>query len=228
MKLFHKGLTKTCSACKLNKPICDFYSNRAKSTGMESKCKVCFKSKIKKYYSKDYVPCITEKQLSVERWANVEIDNICLPYKISDCGRVINLVTGKIMKPSLDQRGYPQNTLTNKGNKKTRRVHVLVAMAFIENIEKLPEVNHKDGNKFNPHYSNLEWNTSKQNKRHSMENGLWLPHKLNPRTKRVINNGTGQIYLSLKDAAENISVDYKYLSLMLLGKATNKTNLSYL
>lgn len=42
-------------------------------------------------------------------------------------------------------------------------VHRLVADAFLENAEKLPEVNHKDKNTMNNCVSNLEWCTREYN-----------------------------------------------------------------
>ncbi len=51
----------------------------------------------------------------------------------------------------------------------TESVHRLVAKMFIENPLNLPQVNHKDGNKDNNHYSNLEWCTNLQNITHRYE-----------------------------------------------------------
>ena len=46
-------------------------------------------------------------------------------------------------------------------------MHRAVALAFLPNPNKLPEVNLKDGNKLNNHLSNLEWVSSKENQLHA-------------------------------------------------------------
>jgi len=44
--------------------------------------------------------------------------------------------------------------------------HRLVAEAFIDNKYNLEQVNHKDKNSLNNHYSNLEWVSNFENTRH--------------------------------------------------------------
>lgn len=50
--------------------------------------------------------------------------------------------------------------------------HRLIALAWVPNPEKKPEVNHKDGNKQNNKPKNLEWVTRQENISHSVSTGL--------------------------------------------------------
>jgi hypothetical protein len=96
-------------------------------------------------------------------------------YEVSNIGRVRSLdriVTycdgrttlhkGVILKHVIT-RGYYYVHLNKNGVMKNYRISRLVAIAFIPNIDNLPEVNHKDENTFNDEYSNLEWCTRQYN-----------------------------------------------------------------
>lgn len=94
-------------------------------------------------------------------------------YKVSNIGRVASINKGiiKIMKQRI-KGGYKCIGLTKDGIQKQLRVHRLIAMMFCENKMDYPCVNHKDGNKSNNHYLNLEWCNQKQNIRHAAIWGL--------------------------------------------------------
>jgi hypothetical protein len=47
--------------------------------------------------------------------------------------------------------------------------HRLVAEYFLDNPNNLPVVHHKDENKLNNHYTNLEWVTEKENSQKSLK-----------------------------------------------------------
>lgn len=83
---------------------------------------------------------------------------------------------GQILSPFFTGKGYlkGQGYLTVNINHKRRKVHRLVAEAFLCNPEKLPQVNHKDGNKQNNSVENLEWCTNRHNVLHAVEKGLRL------------------------------------------------------
>ena len=98
-------------------------------------------------------------------------------YSISEHGEVRNDKTGKVLKNSLDGKGYARVSLSN-GTKKVPTIvfpHREVARLFIDNPENLPVVNHKNGIKSDPRKNNLEWTTNKGNTEHSIRTGLWDP-----------------------------------------------------
>lgn len=79
---------------------------------------------------------------------------------------------GMILSPDVAQNGYYRVTLAWKGKKKQVYVHRLLANHFIPNVDDLPQVNHKDGDKLNNNLDNLEWVTHKENTVHAYKNGL--------------------------------------------------------
>ena len=89
-------------------------------------------------------------------------------YTISNYGRLFN--TKKELKPYLLNNGYYSCILCKDGNRKNKTIHQLVAKHFVEGYKEGLVVNHKDLNKTNNHYSNLEWITPKENSIHYHQN----------------------------------------------------------
>lgn len=59
--------------------------------------------------------------------------------------------------------GYVYVNISKENKKHNLRVHKLVAEAFIDNPNNLPQINHIDGNKRNNRADNLEWCDSSYN-----------------------------------------------------------------
>ena len=83
-------------------------------------------------------------------------------YQVSNLGRVKSLNynhTGNegILSPRKNSCGYYNVILHKNKDKKSFRVHRLVAQAFIPNPNNLPEVNHKSEEKWLNTVENLEW-----------------------------------------------------------------------
>jgi len=112
-----------------------------------------------------------------ETWKTIEgFEN----YKISNLGKVISYSQrnrfGLILKPKTDRYGYLAVTISNRKKPKYVTVHRLVALAFIPNPENKATVNHKDGNRKNNVFENLEWATVAENNRHSWRSNLRTIH----------------------------------------------------
>ena len=85
-------------------------------------------------------------------------------YEVSTWGRVFNRKTGKAITPEVHDKGYLRVDLFDAdGVRHHKKVHRLVAEAFIPNVFNKPQVNHIDGNNQNNSVTNLEWVTNEEN-----------------------------------------------------------------
>lgn len=103
-------------------------------------------------------------------------------YAISDCGKIKRIShrrlhnINKTWYTTKDTILKASNNNTKKywrilihyidGTKTREAIHRLVAKAFVPNIDNKPDINHKDGDKDNNHYTNLEWVTNLENMNH--------------------------------------------------------------
>lgn len=158
-------------------------------------------------------------------------------YEISDCGTVrgikrtitlqgghTRVVAGRILKPKINNYGYYFVTLSIGGVVRTKYLHRLVAEAFLENPDNLPEVNHLDGNKATNNVSNLAWCTHQQNVQHCFDTGL-CRHKGAGHcfSVGVIDNYLGLQFDTIKDWCAARGINYNTGRNILNGSNTSKT-----
>lgn len=84
-------------------------------------------------------------------------------YYVVDDGRVFSIFKGDFLAQFNDVYGYCVVNIYYGGGMKTRKVHRLVAEAFIQNNNCCEAVNHKNEIKTDNRVENLEWVTVKQN-----------------------------------------------------------------
>lgn len=108
-----------------------------------------------------------------------DIPNFENKFQISNFGNLRHNTRGewKLRKNTNKKGSYFNVILVDGLNKKSEKIHRLVAKAFIPNPENKPMVNHINGNKQDNRVENLEWVTSKENCKHAKETGLWKYNK---------------------------------------------------
>ena len=80
--------------------------------------------------------------------------------------------TDYVLTQRLNSSGYLYVDVKIQGKRKKLLVHRAIALAFLDNPDNKPCVNHKDGNKLNNYVSNLEWCTYSENMKHAVTMGL--------------------------------------------------------
>ena len=119
-------------------------------------------------------------------------------YEIHKNNGIRNKATQKFIK-GRNWIGYPKVTLMRNGKKHERRIHKLVAEHFIPNPNKLAVVNHKDSDRSNYKYDNLEWMSQSDNMKHR-----WMTEKMGvQKNKYKPEYGPG---LSSKEGKSSIKV----------------------
>lgn len=121
-----------------------------------------------------------------------------------------------ILKENIDKSGYCYVNLY-KNEKKAYKIHRLVAQTFIPNIQKKPQVNHKDGNKKNNTVKNLEWVTREENIQHAYKNNLIRSLKIPKEelldlyfNKKYTLKAIGNIYGYSDDAVRRVFFNYGF------------------
>jgi len=102
------------------------------------------------------------------------IKNLGGHYRVSDTGEVESRRRGRhttAWKPLQQKyaKGYFRVTLQTEFGQRSFGVHRLVAEAFHPNPNRLPQVNHKNGNKRDNRRENLEWVTASANLQHAYD-----------------------------------------------------------
>ena len=130
-------------------------------------------------------------------------------YQVSSFGHVKNVKTGKILVGDTNNVGYKRVWLYTPV-KKRFFIHRLVASHFCEGYQEGFVVNHKDGNKLNNSFENLEWVTHSENDLHAYKLNLRSPNPCQFKHKIVVydlNTGTTiKVYENVEDCCKDLNV----------------------
>lgn len=100
--------------------------------------------------------------IRIEIWKEIEGYDM---YQVSNQGRVRSRQKGdwRLLKQGHGDGRYSQVVLVKDRKRSTKRVHQLVAEAFLPNPDHKPQIDHKDGNILNNYADNLKWATPLEN-----------------------------------------------------------------
>lgn len=148
-------------------------------------------------------------------------------YQVSNFGRIKSLsrkdgffnMPTRIKKQNISNHYFAVG-LSKNGIYKTMHVHRIVAKAFLQNPDNLPQVNHKDENKLNNRVDNLEWCSAKYNvnygtctKRRAKtqrESGCQINNKASSVPVKCLENNI--IYPSIREAERKLNFDGSCIS----------------
>lgn len=165
-------------------------------------------------------------------------------YQISNKGRVKSLprwihysdgrvyfYDGVILKNKHDHGGYCAVELTINTNLETRKVHRLVAEAFIPNPDNLPQVNHKDENKDNNSVKNLEWCDQKYNNNYGTRLKRLKNHCIENLGKAIIftkiDTGEKFYFQTIAEGSKSLNLDRRTVNRCLKKEPYHKTIKGY-
>jgi hypothetical protein len=152
-------------------------------------------------------------------------------YRIEEDGAVFSLTKNRYLSSVPNKAGYLHVCLHLYKANTFFLVHRLVATKYIGQCPLKQETSHKDGNKVNNHYSNLEYLTHSQNMLKSFREhgrtGYWLGQQKPPfsyQTKQLMANekknpllyeinGHDSIYESIEIAAKELNTYRKKIYL---------------
>ena len=166
-------ITLTCRKhnCSVEVIACNHIANAKKEVKqnvlLSGGCKQCLSEIRKENTYKNNDNNLPENYNDVDWKVIQDFDS----YYINNKGDVWSKLSSKFLKSYQDAAGYLIATLYDKSTKRNskKRVHILVAESFVinPNPELYDIVNHIDGNRANPLYSNLEWINKSRNAKHA-------------------------------------------------------------
>lgn len=117
-----------------------------------------------------------------------------------------------MLRPGETRCGYLSVVLCDNTNRRSERVHRLVAEAFLTKVDGKNEINHINGDKADNRSDNLEWVDRKENMAHAFSNGL------HPNPAKTCYCDDGASYESTTAASKATGIRLGNISACCLGK----------
>ena len=154
--------------------------------------------------------------MSEEIWKDIEgYEGI---YQVSNLGRVKRVTTGRILNSGKNRGGYLYVNLCKQRVVSNKRIHRLVAQAFIPNPENKPQVNLIDEYKTSNMVSNLEWSTAKENTNHGTHNERVSKTLSIPIIATNIKTGESKEFYGSRECARQLGLTHGNITSVLKGR----------
>ena len=144
-------------------------------------------------------------------------------YQISTFGNIKNKDTQKILTPTKKSGYLCLSLLDDNGNRKSLKVHRLVALTFIPNLQNKETVNHIDHNRLNNKLNNLEWATTAEQNKHRRKPEKEIQELISSRAVWRIDKDTNEkleLYHTLRFASQWV-FDNKLTSITVFNDGNN-------
>lgn len=133
-----------------------------------------------------------------------------------------------LLRQDVNKQGYKTCVFKINSKRKIKKPHRLVALYFIKNKKNKPQVNHKDGDKTNNHYKNLEWATNGENQKHAFAIGLQNNQGENHPSNKLCEKEVVDIFYSTgdtKNTAKKYGISLCHTNNIKAGKVWKHLNL---
>lgn len=151
-------------------------------------------------------------------------------YEVSNYGKVRRYDTKRLKATPLNRFGYPQLNLYKNGKSYLRRVHRLVAVAFVDNPEPIRYdcINHKDENPCNNNANNLEWCDRKYNNNYGGHNARIAKSRSKPIIQYDLNGKVVREWESATSAARTLGCAQSGINWCCLRKPKHNTYIGFI
>ena len=148
-------------------------------------------------------------------------------FGINELSQVINFKTMHILSPYVGVDNYEHITINMDGRKYRKRVHRLMAEAFLGNCK---VVDHIDGNKSNNLLSNLRAVSHSENIKKGYEENTYVNlHKGRGIWIKAVNKNTKEVLLfkSMREAERQLGIDRHRIKTFLEKTRNNYTDYDF-